>query len=229
MIIGYTGIELPQGKIKYNDQKLLDLINKDNPKKKSPYFFEYVLDDFTRSFAIVVPKDKILDVLIHDMEIIENRKQRLSDPIETKLMEKCMNHLDQEMPLCDVNFDDAEKEILKPLSLASMKPVVLLKGDEDVNHIISLAIEQADYMFFYTSGIQESHSWLVPKGSDIITCASKIHTDLARGFIKGDVVKYQDYLDHHNFNECKTKGVAKMVDKDYIVNPYEVIEIRFNV
>ena len=229
MIIGYTGIELPQGKIKYNDQKLIDLINKDNPKKNSPYFFEFVLDDFTRSFAIVVPKDKILDVLIHDMEIIENRKQRLSDPIETKLMEKCMNHLDQEMPLCDVNFDDAEKEILKPLSLASMKPVVLLKGDEDVNHIISLAIEQADYMFFYTSGPQESHAWFVPKGSDIITCAAKIHTDLARGFIKGDVVKYQDYLEHHNFNECKAKGGAKMVDKDYIVNTDEVIEIRFNV
>ena len=229
MIIGYTGIELPQGKIKYHDQKLLDLINKDNPKKKSPYFFEFVLDDFNRSFAIVVPKDKILDVLIHDMEIIENRKQRLSDPIETKLMEKCMNHLDQEMPLCDVSFDDAEKEILKPLSLVSMKPVVLLKGDEDVNHIISLAIEKADYMFFYTSGIQESHSWFVPKGSDIISCAAKIHTDLARGFIKGDVVKYQDYLEHHNFNECKTKGVAKMVDKDYIVHPHEVIENRFNI
>ena len=229
MIIGFTGIELPQGKIKYNDQKLLDLINKDNPKKNSPYFFEFVLDEFTQSFAIVVPKDNILDVLIHDMEIIENRKQRLSDSIETKLMEKCMNHLDQEMPLCDVSFDDSEKEILKPLSLTSMKPIVLLKGDEDVNHIISLAIEKADYMFFYTSGPQESHSWFVQKGSDIITCAGKIHTDLARGFIKGDVVKYEDYLDHHNFNECKTKGVAKMVDKDYIVNPNEVIEIRFNI
>ena len=110
-----------------------------------------------------------------------------------------------------------------------MKPIVLLKGDEDINNIIFLAIEKADYMFFYTSGIQESHAWFVPKGTDIISCAAKIHTDLARGFIKGDVVKYQDYLEHHNFNECKTKGVAKMVDKDYIVNPHEVIEIRFNI
>ena len=41
--------------------------------------------------------------------------------------------------------------------------------------------------------------------------------------------KYQDYIENHNFNECKTKGVAKMVDKDYIVNPNEVIEIRFNI
>jgi len=163
------------------------------------------------------------------MDNIESRMQRISDPIETKLMEKCMNYLEQEIPLSDINFDDSEKQMLKLLSLISMKPIILLKGDEDVNNIISLAIEKANFMFFYTSGIQESHAWFVPKGSDIITCAAKIHTDLARGFIKGDVVKYHDYLEHYNFNECKTKGVAKMVDKDYIVNPHEVIEIRFNI
>ena len=229
MIIGFTGIELPQGKIKFHDQKLITLANKDKPKKISPYFFEFVLDEFIQSFVIVVPKDKVLDILIYDMEKIENRMQRISNPIETKLMEKCMNYIDQEILLCDVSFNDSEKELLKLLSLISMKPIVLLKSDEEINNIIFLAIEKADYMFFYTSGIQESHSWFVPKGSDIISCAAKIHTDLARGFIKGDVVKYQDYLEHHNFNECKTKGVAKMVDKDYIVSPHEVIEIRFNI
>ena len=229
MIIGFTGIELPQGKIKFHDQKLITLANKDKPKKISPYFFEFVLDEFIQSFAIVVPKDEILDILIYDMEKIENRMQRISNPIETKLMEKCLNYLDQEILLCDVSFDDSEKQLLNPLSLTSMKPIVLLKGDEDIDNIISLAIDKADYMFFYTSGIQESHAWFIPKGSDIVSCAEKIHTDLARGFIKGDVVKYQDYLKHHNFNECKTKGVAKMVDKDYIVNPHEVIEIRFNI
>ncbi len=229
MIIGFTGIDLPQGKIKFHDQKLIDLINKDNPKKISPYFFEFVLDDFIKSFAIIVPKDNILDILILDMEKIENRIQRTSNPIETKLLENCMNSLEQEVPLCDVIFDESSKIMLDLLSLASMKPMVLLKGNEDINDIISLTIDKANYMFFYTSGIQESHAWFVPQGSNIITCAAKIHTDLAHGFIKGDVVKYEDYLDHHNFNECKTKGVAKMVDKDYIVNPNEVIEIRFNI
>ena len=229
MIIGFSGIDLPQGKIKFHDQKLINLVNKDNPKKISPYFFEFVLDNFIQSFAIIIPKDKILDILIYDMEKIENRIQRTSNPIETKLLGKCMNSLEQEIPLCDVVFDESSKTILDQLSLASMKPMVLLKGNEDINDIISLTIDKADYMFFYTSGIQESHAWFVPQGSDIITCAAKIHRDLARGFIKGDVVKYEDYLDHHNFNECKTKGVAKMVDKDYIVNPNEVIEIRFNI
>ena len=229
MKIGYTGLELPQGKIKYQDQKLEELIIKDNPKKNSPYFFEFVLDDFIHSYAIVLQKDKFLDIIIYDMEKIENRIHRISDEIEIKLLKKCIQYLEQEHLLCDINFDKSELQFLKLLSLISLKPIVLINKDEDINHIISLTIQKSNYMFFYTSGNQESRSWFVPKGSDIITCASKIHTDLARGFIRGDVVKFPDYLECYNFNECKTKGVASVVDKDYIVNPNEIIEIRFNV
>ena len=106
---------------------------------------------------------------------------------------------------------------MKELAPFSLKPVALIKGNEDTNTIIQLAIEKASYMFFYTSGPKESHAWFVPQGTEIISCAGKIHSDLARGFIKGDVVSYQEYLHHHNFNECKAKGVAKTVEKNYIV------------
>ena len=60
MIIGYTGIDLPQGKVKYNDENLLSLVEKDKPKKVSPYFFEFVLEDYIHSFAIAVKKENIL-------------------------------------------------------------------------------------------------------------------------------------------------------------------------
>ena len=59
MIIGFTGLDLPQGKIKFHDQKLITLVNKDNPRKISPYFFEFVLDNFIQSIAIIVPIDKM--------------------------------------------------------------------------------------------------------------------------------------------------------------------------
>ena len=229
MIISYTGIELPEGKVKYEDSILNELAEKDKPKKISPMFFEFIKEDFPNSFAIVVPESNLLDLLILDMEKIETRLTRTADKKEIKLLQKCMDFLEKEVPLCDVQFDDSEKEILNGLMPFSLKPTVQLMGNEDINTIIQLAMEKADYMFFYTSHPKETHAWFVPKGTDIVTCAGKIHSDLARGFIKGDVVKYQDYLEHHNFNECKTKGVAKMVDKDYIVSPHEVIEIRFNI
>ena len=229
MKIGFIGIELPEGKIKYNDAVLDALAEKDQPKKVSPAFFEFIKEEFSRSFAIVVLKKNILDLLILDMEKIEARLTRISDNKESKLLKKCMDFLEKEMPLCDVQLDEPEKEALNGLSPFSLRPIVQLKGKEDINTIIQLAMEKADYMFFYTSHPRETHAWFVPKGTDIITCAGKIHSDLARGFIKGDVVSYQDYLHHHNFNECKAKGIAKIVEKNYIVQPDEIIEIRFNV
>jgi ribosome-binding ATPase YchF (GTP1/OBG family) len=229
MKIGFTGIDLPEGKIRYRDENLIALEAKDKPKKVSPFYVEFIRDEFVQSDAIALPKSEILDLLILDMEKVETRLDRLSDSDEKMLMEKCMEALEREMPLCDIEFDDGERNMLKTTAPLSLKPVVQLEGRVDVNTVIALAIEKAGYMFFYTSGPTESHAWLVKKGSNIVTCAGKIHTDLARGFIRGDVVNFDDYVNCHNFNDCKSKGLAKLTERDYIVQPKEIIEIRFNI
>ncbi len=229
MKIGFTGIELQEGKTKYKDETLIALEAKDKAKKVSPFFAELIKDEYVQSEAIVVPKNNILDLLILDMDKIETRLSKLDDGDEKSLMTKCMELLELETPLCDVEFNDEEMEIMTAIAPISFKPIVQTEGSEDLNTIIELALEKANYMFFYTSGPKESHAWLVKKGSEIITCAEKIHSDLARGFIKGDVVSFEDYMKCHNFNDCKSKGVAKLVDRDYIIQPNEIIEIRFNV
>jgi ribosome-binding ATPase YchF (GTP1/OBG family) len=227
--IGFTGIDLPEGKTKYRDETLIALEGKDKAKKVAPFFAEFIKDEFVQSDAIVVPKSNILDILILDIEKIETRLSKLDDGDEKVLMTKCLEQLEQETALCDVDFNDEEIEIMVTTAPISFKPVVQIEGSEDINTIIALALEKANYMFFYTSGPKESHAWLVEKGSEIIACAEKIHSDLARGFIKGDVASFDDYMNCHNFNDCKSKGLAKLVDRDYIVQPNEIIEIRFNV
>ncbi len=229
MKIGFTGIDLPAGKTKYRDEKLEALAAKDQPKKVSPYFAEFVPEEFVQVDAIVVPKAKILDLLIYDLESLDGRRSRADDPSEIALLEKCISSLEDEVPLCDVDFSEAETKTLGMLGPYSSKPVVQIEDGTELNQVISQAIDKAGLMFFYTSGPQESHAWLVEKDSDIVKCAAKIHTDLARGFIKGDVVGFDEYMTCHNFNDCKSKGVAKLVDCDYLVQPGEVIEIRFSV
>ena len=229
MKIGFTGLEIPEGKIKYKDQILTALAEKDQPKKITPFFVEFLKDEYLNSDAIVVHKENILDILILDIDKIEGRMNRTADKEELDLLKKCLQHLEEEEPLCNMECDNSESEILTTVSLCSYKPIIHVDGEYDINNIIEIILEKTSNMFFYTSGPSESHAWLVPLGSDIVFCASKIHSDLARGFIKGDVVSYNDYMNYHNFNECKSKGVAKVVDKDYIVQPNEIIEIRFNV
>lgn len=228
MRIGFTGLDLPEGKTKFRDETLIALELKDKPKKVSPFFAEFIRDEFNHSEVIVIPGKDILDLLILDMEKIETRLGRLDDAVEQEFLARCMQNLEQELPLCDMGLDAEERETVEMADPYSLKPVVMLDGDEDIDAIISLALEKADYMFFYTSGPTESHAWLVKKGSDIVTCAGKIHTDLARGFIKGDVVSFDDYMNCHSFNECKAKGLAKLTNRDYIIQPREIIEIRFN-
>jgi ribosome-binding ATPase YchF (GTP1/OBG family) len=229
MKIGFTGMELPEGKIKYRDDTLVALEIKDNPKKVSPFYAEFIRDEFVHSDVIVIHRNMILDLLILDMEKIEIRLTRLTENTDKVVMEKCMECLEKEVPLCDVELNNEEEKILMSAAPYSLKPVVMINGTEDVNTIISLALEKADQMFFYTSGPTESHAWLAKNGTKIINCAAKIHTDLARGFIKGDVVSYDDYMSCHNFNDCRTKGLVRVTDRDYIVQPREIVEIRFNV
>ena len=229
MKIGFTGLNIPEGKIKYQDKVLSELANKDKPKKISPFFVEFLKDEYINTHAIVIHENCLLDLLILDMDKIEGRINRAINQDETKLLNKCLLHLEKEQPLCTLEYSKEESEILKELSPYSYKPVIQINDENNINNIIKTLLDKTGNMFFYTSGPSESHAWLVPLGSDIVTCAAKIHSDLAKGFIKGDVVSYDDYLNYHNFNECKSKGVAKMVDKDYIVQPNEIIEIRFNV
>ena len=231
MKIGYIELSLPEGKVKYKDENLQALEKKDKPKKVTPYFAEFIKEEFVHSDVIAVPEENILDLLIYDMEKAEGRIERAADQFEKELMQKCMEQMENEVPLCDVEFSDEEIEVMKIANFYSYKPVLNLTSEdtEDVNTVIKKALNKAGLMFFYTSGPKESHAWLVKKNSDIVTCAGKIHSDLARGFIRGDVVKFDDYMECHNFNECKSKGVAKVVEKDYIVQPNEIIEIRFNV
>ena len=73
------------------------------------------------------------------------------------------------------------------------------------------------------------HAWLVKKGSDAVTCAGKIHSDLARRFIKAEVVSFEDIMTAHNMQDARTKQLTKLVDGDYVIPGANIIEIRFNV
>lgn len=230
MKIGFTGVDLPEGKFKFKDENLIALEKKDRPKKVSPFFAEFLPDEYVKSDAIAISGEKILDLLILDLEKIETRLSRAQENGEKSLLTKCMANLEREVPLCDVEFSGEEREALKAASPLSLKPVIRIENDGvDANVLISTALEKAGCMFFYTSGPSESHAWIVKKGSDIVECAAKIHTDLARGFIKGDVASFDDYMKCHSFNDCKAKGLVRVVDRDYIIQPAEIIEIRFNV
>jgi SAM-dependent methyltransferase len=223
------GLDLPEGKVKYHDDKFVELVKKCDPLKVTPFYVEFIQDDFVHADAFVVAADKVLDLLILDMEKLEGRRDRAEDAVEKNLLTKSLEMLEAEEPLCNGVFSLEELTLLKALAPLSLKPTLVLSEPLEVNEIITRVLAKAGTVFFYTVGKKEVHAWPVPRHADIVTCAGKIHTDLARGFIKADIVKYDDFVNVFNMQEARDKKLVHLVDRDYHIEDGDIVEIRFNV
>ena len=82
---------------------------------------------------------------------------------------------------------------------------------------------------YLTAGPQEVRAWTITKGTKAPQAAGKIHSDFERGFIRAEVVNYQDLLDCGTYAKAKEKGLVGLEGKDYVVKDGDVILFRFNV
>jgi hypothetical protein len=229
MRICCVGFDLSEGKVKYQDERVTTLIRKLSPQKITPFYVEFTYHDFSHCDGFLVARERIWDLLILDMEKLESRRDRTGDAAESKLLKKCLTCLEEEVPLCDIPFTDSELALLKPLAPLSLKPTIVATEAPALNDAITLLLKKSGIVFFYTADKKEVHAWPVRQDADIVTCAGKIHSDLARGFIKADIVNYDDFMQVYNMAEARTKGLVKLVDRDYLIHEGDIIEIRFNV
>jgi GTP-binding protein YchF len=82
---------------------------------------------------------------------------------------------------------------------------------------------------FFTVGEDEVRAWTVRVGATSVEAAGVIHTDLARGFIRAEVVGYQDLVDAGSLPSARSRGLLRLEGKDYIVQDGDIMNIRFNV
>jgi hypothetical protein len=229
MKICSIGFDLPEGKVKYQDERVIALDQKLSPKKITPFYVEFTCADFNRADGFLVARERVWDLLILDMEKLEGRLNRTGEALEAELLTKCLNYLEQEMPLCDGDYSGAEMSLLRTLAPLSLKPTVILAEAPELNDAIAMILKKSGIVFFYTADKKEVHAWPVAQNSDIVTCAGKIHSDLARGFIKADIVNYEDFMLAYNMQEARNKGLVKLVDRDYTIHEGDIIEVRFNI
>jgi hypothetical protein len=82
---------------------------------------------------------------------------------------------------------------------------------------------------FFTIGDDEVRAWTVASGTNAREAAGKIHTDMEKGFIRAEVVAYEDLREHGSMKTCKGKGLVRLEGRDYIVKDGDLLNIRFNV
>ena len=106
----------------------------------------------------------------------------------------------------------------------------LLGMDEPVlNKIILSGYKLLNLETFFTSGPKESRAWTIRKNSLAPQAAGVIHTDFERGFIKAEVISYEDFIDCQGESGAKREGKLRLEGKDYLVKDGDVIHFKFNV
>ncbi len=123
----------------------------------------------------------------------------------------------------DISELETEEEREEFLSDAGLK-------EPGVNKVIRAAYKLLNLQSFFTAGEKEVRAWTIRKGSTAPEAAGAIHSDLQRGFIRAEVIAYDDYIEYKG-SEAKLREVGKLrlEGKNYIVQDGDVLNIRFNV
>jgi GTP-binding protein YchF len=98
-----------------------------------------------------------------------------------------------------------------------------------LNKLIHLSYELLGFISFITSGEDEVRAWTIRKGTDAQKAAGKIHSDIERGFIRAEVVAYDDFAAHGSMPAAREKGLVRLEGKSYAVKDGDIVNFRFNV
>lgn len=117
-------------------------------------------------------------------------------------------------------LDDEEKALfLEDLGVKESGLDKLIKASYSLLGLIS----------YLTAGEKETRAWTIKKGTKAPQAAGKIHSDFERGFIKAEIVNYNDLITLGSYNLAKEKGLIRMEGKDYVMQEDDVVVFRFNV
>jgi GTP-binding protein YchF len=101
--------------------------------------------------------------------------------------------------------------------------------EPSLNRVIRLSYDLLGLQSFFTVGPDECRGWTVHRGATAPEAAGEIHTDLQKGFIRAEVVAYNDLVALGSMNEAKSKGKFRLEGKEYIVQDGDILNIRFNI
>jgi ribosome-binding ATPase YchF (GTP1/OBG family) len=163
-----------------------------------------------RSFQLLTLKPELVFVNIGD--------DRIGKPLPEELLRVAPTALQApaklELELSELSDED-KQTFMKELNLTD------LSKDETLRRIF----HGMDQIVFFTVGEDECRAWAIAKGSTAPQGAAQIHTDLEQGFVRAEVVKYEDFTKHGSMKEAKHHGVYRLEGKTYVVHDGDIMHI----
>lgn len=165
--------------------------------------------------------------ILYVANISENQIENAeNDPLVLKVKEYAKKENAEVIPLC-VKIEeelsgleeDDKKEMLEALGLA----------ESGLDKVIKRSYDLLGLMSFLTAGEPEVRAWTIKKGTKAPQAAGKIHSDIERGFIKAEVISFNDLINAGNMVQAKEKGLVRQEGKEYVMQDGDIVLFKFNV
>jgi ribosome-binding ATPase len=147
-------------------------------------------------------------------EDLKKRMRELVAPAEAIFLDAKF-----EAELVELGDDDEARAMLEEMGV----------DEPGLETLARVGFDTLGLQTYLTAGPKESRAWTIRKGATAPEAAGVIHTDFQRGFIKAEIVSYEDLVDAGSMNAAKSAGKVRMEGKDYVMADGDVVEFRFNV
>lgn len=122
----------------------------------------------------------------------------------------------------EISEIDSEEERTEFLAMIGLK-------ESGTDKVIRDSYKTLNLISFLTTGEMETRAWTIINGTRAVDAAGKIHSDISRGFIKAEIVSYDDLIESGSINKAQEKGLLRQEGKDYIMKDGDVVNFKFNV
>ncbi len=185
-------------------------------RRLSEFKFSPEEEKIIKNFSLITAKEEIIVINTDSLE--RSLPQDLIDYLEknqreyfivSALEEKELNELDEE----------SKKEFATEMKIDTFA----------IDNVISKFYKKLDLITFLTVGEDEVKGWTIKNKTTALKAAGKIHSDFEKGFIKAQVVSFEDFKKYNSIKDCSKNGVLRLEGKDYLVKDGDIIEFKFNL
>ena len=158
--------------------------------------------------------------------VYNSDESALQEPLPTDVSEYAQTESLTVVPVCGkIEMEIAQLEAGERAEFLAELGLSETARDRFIRH----AYDHLRLMSFFTAGPMEVRAWTITRETAAVNAAGKIHSDIERGFIRAEVISYDDYIEHRGETGCRSAGRLRLEGKDYRVQDGDVMHIRFNV
>ena len=180
--------------------------------------------------AILTSRAALSDLLMKDLDFVETRLGRDAGEAERKVLQKMAEGLVSETPVSKLGLTAEELTAVSAHAFVTNRPVVVA-GEAELaapEALLVRALAESSYICFLTVGGKENRAWPIRAGTTAWEAAGCVHTDIQKGFIRAEIIRFADLVEAGGDTQAKRAGKVRLELKSYVMQDYDVVNFRFS-